>query len=197
MRVGRPTSLPKAVRSNCGKQRFNRIIAKPFIRFDEMVKLIDQNLAVNLFEKTHIFLGREQDMRFFKEIDTLNPDDCYQKLMDPDPAVHLPMAQELMHYQKITADDRLALSHTRALVHYIIHNCFLEPNQVLSHMDQIAHLPAIIIHGDADTVCHPDQARLLHQNWPGSTLWIIKDAGHSADDPAIADALSAAVACLK
>lgn len=51
------------------------------------------------------------------------------------------------------------------------------------------HLPVIIVHGRYDMVCTFDNAWLLHQSWPGSELNIIRDAGHSSQEPGIAGAL--------
>jgi len=56
-------------------------------------------------------------------------------------------------------------------------------------MPRIAHLPGIIVHGRYDAVCPLDNAWALHQAWPGSELQIIRDAGHAASEPGIADAL--------
>ena len=56
-------------------------------------------------------------------------------------------------------------------------------------MDRIAHIPGIIVHGRYDMVCPLDNAHALHQRWPGSELNIIRDAGHAASEPGIADAL--------
>lgn len=77
----------------------------------------------------------------------------------------------------------------RAFVHYAVNKCFLQPNQILSQMERIAHLPSIIVHGTLDSICAPEQAKELHQNWKNSQLWMIEGAGHSAEDPLIAKAL--------
>jgi proline iminopeptidase len=56
-------------------------------------------------------------------------------------------------------------------------------------MHRISHLPAIIIHGRWDAMDLPETAYSLHKNWKNSTLWMIPEGGHSANDPAIAKAL--------
>lgn len=125
------------------------------------------------------------------------PNACYKRLMDSNPEVHMKMARALMRYQvlnsitppsqevldQVLTNDRLLLSFTRALVYYSMNHCFLSPNQVLSNLGNITHLPAILVHGSLDTVCLPHQARLLHQNWPNSRLMIVEGAGHSSRDP--------------
>ena len=82
-----------------------------------------------------------------------------------------------------------ALSIARIECHYFVNQTFLEPDQLLRDMPRIAHLPGIIVHGRYDAVCPLDNAWALHQAWPGSELQIIRDAGHAASEPGIADAL--------
>ncbi|WP_263147069.1 prolyl aminopeptidase [Pseudomonas sp. RIT-PI-AD] len=82
-----------------------------------------------------------------------------------------------------------ALSIARIECHYFVNDAFLEPDQLLRDMPKIAHLPGIIVHGRYDVVCPLDNAWALHQAWPNSELQIIRDAGHVAGEPGIADAL--------
>lgn len=126
----------------------------------------------------------------------------YKRVMDPDPKVHMHIARAFTRFRLISANcipyptyldkllqnDQQVLSLSRAALYYSFHNMFIESDQVLSHMDPISHLPAIIIQGNADRATHPEQALLLNQNWGNSRLWMI-DAGHSAEDPTIAEAL--------
>lgn len=82
-----------------------------------------------------------------------------------------------------------ALSIARIECHYFTHNAFLEPNQLIRDMSKIAHLPGVIVHGRYDVICPLDNAWALHQAWPDSELQIIREAGHSATEPGITDAL--------
>lgn len=82
-----------------------------------------------------------------------------------------------------------ALSIARIECHYFVNDAFLEPNQLLRDIPKIAHLPGIIVHGRYDAICPLDNAWALHQAWPNSELQIIRDAGHSAAEPGITDAL--------
>lgn len=82
-----------------------------------------------------------------------------------------------------------ALSIARIECHYFINNAFLEPDQLLRDMHKIAHLPGIIVHGRYDVICPLDNAWALHQVWPNSELQIIREAGHSAGERGIVDAL--------
>ncbi len=82
-----------------------------------------------------------------------------------------------------------AVSLARIECHYFMNNSFLEPNQILNNTDKIKDLPAIIVQGRYDVVCPMESAWDLHQALPASELDIIPDAGHSAMEPGIIDAL--------
>src|SRR5690606_34226164 len=73
--------------------------------------------------------------------------------------------------------------------HYFIHKAFLEPNQLLRDMPKIAHIPRILVHGRYDMICALDNALALDASWPGGELQIIRDAGHSAAEQDMANAL--------
>ncbi|RMR49059.1 Proline iminopeptidase [Pseudomonas savastanoi pv. glycinea] len=92
------------------------------------------------------------------------------------------------------AEPHRALSIARIECHYFMNKAFLEENQLIRDMPKIAHLPAIIVHGRYDVICPLDNAWELHQNWPGSELQVIREAGHSASESGIADALVRAAA---
>jgi proline iminopeptidase len=82
-----------------------------------------------------------------------------------------------------------ALSLARIEVHYFVNGCFLEHNQILEHASRLTHIPATIVHGRYDMVCPLDNAWELHQALPQANMQVIADAGHSASEPAIIDAL--------
>lgn len=82
-----------------------------------------------------------------------------------------------------------ALSLARIECHYFVNNTFLEPDQILQNMKRISHIPAIIVHGRYDVICPIDSAWALHKVWPQSELHIIANAGHSASEKGIIDAL--------
>lgn len=82
-----------------------------------------------------------------------------------------------------------ALAISRIETHYFINKGFIEENQILRKIDALKNIPAKIIHGRYDMVCPLDNALALHDAWPASELYIIRDAGHSASEPGIVDAL--------
>jgi len=89
-------------------------------------------------------------------------------------------------------DPHQAISLARIETHYFINNAFLKPNQILDNMHRIKNIPGIIVHGRYDMVCPLDNAYALHKAWSNSTLEIIRDAGHSACELSIINALVAA-----
>lgn len=86
-------------------------------------------------------------------------------------------------------ESRRAYALARIECHYFINDSFLTPNQLLDNMPRIAEIPGVIVHGRYDMVCPLDNAWALHRRWPASELQIIRDAGHAASEPGIADAL--------
>jgi proline iminopeptidase len=86
-------------------------------------------------------------------------------------------------------DPHVASTTARIQAHYFRHDCFIEPNQVLQHCEQLSDVPGIIVHGRFDLLCPLDCSWLLQQAWPEAELHIIRDACHANLDPGITDAL--------
>ena len=87
------------------------------------------------------------------------------------------------------ADPYVALSLARIECHYFMHDCFLEPDQLLRDVHRLADVPGVIVQGRYDIVCPMDQAHALHLAWPAADYVVVPDAGHSALEPGIIDAL--------
>lgn len=96
-----------------------------------------------------------------------------------------PSASVVDHF----ADPHTALSLARIECHYFVNNTFLRPGQILEEAHRLADIPGVIVHGRYDMVCPLDNAFALHKAWPQAQLQIIRDAGHSAAEPGIIDAL--------
>lgn len=75
--------------------------------------------------------------------------------------------------------------------HYVRHLGFLSA-PLLDGMASIQHVPGAIVQGRYDVVCPPRTAWDVHRAWPQSRLFLAPTAGHSASEPAIANALVAA-----
>jgi len=87
------------------------------------------------------------------------------------------------------ADPFTAMSLARIECHYFMHDSFLAPNQIVRDASRLHDIPGVIVHGRYDVVCPIDQAWALHQAWPPAEFHIIPDAGHSASEAGIVDAL--------
>lgn len=85
--------------------------------------------------------------------------------------------------------SHFALSMARIECHYFVNKCFLAPNQILERAAGLQRIPGVIVQGRYDVVCPMDQADALHRAWPTARLEVIDDAGHSAGEPGIVDAL--------
>ena len=130
------------------------------------------------------------------------------RLNHPDPSVHMPAARIWCGYEEACArlqprdetgeaDGPSTLALARMEAHYMAHDGFMRPNQLLAEMDRIRHLPAIIVQGRYDMVCPPNSADDLAQAWKGCDLRIIPDAGHSAMEPGTRAGLVDAVERMK
>lgn len=86
-------------------------------------------------------------------------------------------------------EGRRALSLAKIQCHYLMNDCFLEPNQILDNMHAIKDIPSVIVHGRYDMVCTLEASYSLHKKWPGSDLQLVRDAGHASTEPGIVDAL--------
>lgn len=128
----------------------------------------------------------------------------HRRLMHDDPAIHLPAARQWCAYEEACArlvpraaasdmDPPQALALARLECHYMVHHGFLEADQLLAGMARIRHLPAHLVQGRYDVVCPPVTADELARQWPGASIEMVADAGHSAMEPGARRALVAAV----
>lgn len=86
-------------------------------------------------------------------------------------------------------DAHTALSLARIECHYFMHKSFLRENQLLEEAHKLQDIPGVIVQGRYDVICPMESAWELHRAWPGSILQIIPDAGHSASETGIVNAL--------
>ncbi|HET8731829.1 MAG TPA: prolyl aminopeptidase, partial [Moraxellaceae bacterium] len=87
------------------------------------------------------------------------------------------------------SDPHVALALARIEAHYFVNRIFLEEGQLLAQSHRLAGIPGVIVHGRYDMICPLDNAFALHEKWPEAELRIVPDAGHSAAEPGIIDAL--------
>lgn len=126
----------------------------------------------------------------------------YRRLINPDPAVHLPAARAWSVYEGACStllpnpetaaafgEDRLALGLARIEAHYFVHHLIPPERDLVARIGRIRHLPAVIVQGRYDMVCPIRSADELAQAWPEAEYIIIRDAGHSAMEPGIREQL--------
>ncbi|NBC31918.1 MAG: prolyl aminopeptidase [Alphaproteobacteria bacterium] len=126
----------------------------------------------------------------------------YRRLIDEDPAVHMPAARAWSLYEgacstMLPNTDNLAaategthaLGLARIECHYFKNNLFEPETRLLDDINRIRRIPAVIVQGRYDIICPIASADDLHQLWPEATYRIVPDAGHSAMEPGIRAAL--------
>ena len=87
-------------------------------------------------------------------------------------------------------EDAFALAVARIECHYFVNGGFMKrESQLLDEVGRIRHIPAVIVQGRHDVVCPMYTAWDLHRAWPEAELRVVGDAGHSAFEPGITDAL--------
>jgi proline iminopeptidase len=129
----------------------------------------------------------------------------HRRLIDPDPAVHMPAARNWSTYEGACSTllpspetvaafgrDTLALGLARIEAHYFVNGIFMDEGALLRDVDRIRRIPGVIVQGRYDTVCPIRTADELHRAWPEAEYVIVPDAGHSAMEPGIRRALVAA-----
>ena len=65
---------------------------------------------------------------------------------------------------------------------------------LLDQLEQIRHVPTVIVHGRYDVVCPPASAHALARALPHAEVRMVGDSGHSAWEPGTTRALVAACA---
>jgi proline iminopeptidase len=130
----------------------------------------------------------------------------WARLIDPDPAIHLPAARAWSAYEGSCStlmpspdtvvafsEDRMALGLARIEAHYFRNDIFLPENSLLANVDRIRHIPTTIVQGRYDMVCPIVTADDLAAAWPQASYHVVPDAGHSAMEPGIRSQLVAAL----
>ncbi|MDT7781119.1 MAG: proline iminopeptidase [Acidobacteriota bacterium] len=127
----------------------------------------------------------------------------YRRLTSEDEAVRLEAARAWSVWEGSTsklmfdyamiekfADPEFALAFARIECHYFMNNAFFPTeNYLIENVGKIRHIPSVIVQGRYDVVCPIRSAWELHRAWPEADFRVIPDAGHSATEPGIIDAL--------
>ena len=87
-------------------------------------------------------------------------------------------------------NDAFALAFGRIECHYFVNRGFFESDdQLLAGAGKLRGLPCVIIQGRYDVVTPVETAWALRKAWPEAYFEIVPDAGHTATEPGITDAL--------
>jgi proline iminopeptidase len=127
----------------------------------------------------------------------------HKRLLSSDPEVALAAAKAWSVWEGSTsclypdhelmrkmAGDSFALAFARIECHYFVNKGFFErEDQLLANASRLRNIPGVIVQGRYDVVCPAKSAWDLSQAWPEADLTIVPDAGHSAMEPGILDAL--------
>lgn len=130
------------------------------------------------------------------------------RLCDPSPGVHVPAAHRWFAYERALSEMAPKTSALPAHIdeggrlpptplieaHYIRHNFFLEPGQILRDARRLAGIPGRIVQGRYDLLCPPKNAHALAAVWPDARLDILDTAGHAMTEPGIMEAMRTAIA---
>ncbi|HVX76949.1 MAG TPA: prolyl aminopeptidase [Bradyrhizobium sp.] len=139
------------------------------------------------------------------------PLDAYwQRILDPDPAIHGPAARAWNDTERILSEHapsrvRLDLNAIRSAsgalpasafmeAHYFKHDCFMQPNQLMNEAGRLAGIPGIIVQGRYDLLCPPATSHTLHAAWPQSEIRMVEGAGHMLYDPGVRNAVMKGIA---
>lgn len=84
------------------------------------------------------------------------------------------------------ASDSEALVLATIECHYFVNRGFLRAeSQLLDGIDNIRHIPAVIVQGRQDAITPAKSAWDLHRAWPEADLRIVDGAGHASSEPGI------------
>lgn len=125
----------------------------------------------------------------------------YQRLHFSNPAIRREAALAFMCWEmhcsllnpdaawiRESVESRIGVSWALLETHYFQHHCFLPSEMhLLTNIDRLRSIPAVIGQGCYDMVCPPSTAYQLHKAWPEAIFDVVPDAGHTSLDPSTCD----------
>ena len=99
------------------------------------------------------------------------------------------MSCSTIEYKHREMVGETALAMAKIELHYFMNNCFLDTNEILNSIKKLHNIPVFIIQGRHDIICPPHSAYKLNNELPSSKLTIVENAGHSAFESGIKNAL--------
>jgi proline iminopeptidase len=127
----------------------------------------------------------------------------HRRLTGPDKAAQIACARAWSQWEGATisllpdpkrvaefGSDHFALAFARIESHYFVNGGFFrQDGQLIADAHKLAGIPGVIIQGRYDVVTPPVTAWDLHKAWPEAEFIMVADAGHTATEPGITDAL--------
>lgn len=127
----------------------------------------------------------------------------YRRLTDTDRSIQMEAARAWSIWEASTSklipdknlvdrfgEESFAIAFARIECHYFMNGGFFEtPDQLLANAHKLKSIPGVIVQGRYDVVCPMKTAWDLHKTWPEAEFIVVDDAGHSATEPGIVDAL--------
>ena len=128
-----------------------------------------------------------------------------RRLIDPDPAVHVPAAIAWSTWEGATTTLHLdpdhvgemevpvrAVAFARIENHFFSHGGWFSENQLIDEVERIRDIPTVIVQGRYDMCTPMMTAWDIHKAFPEAEFIVVPDAGHAATEPGIRRALRAA-----
>lgn len=127
----------------------------------------------------------------------------YRRILDPDPAVHLPAAFAWHDTERVLSEltppatrlgpptDRPRPNSPFLEAHYFSHGCFLP--DLLQNAPALAGIPGLVVQGQYDLLCPPATSFDLVQRWPDARIVVAPASGHSLSHPAVHAAVKAGI----
>ena len=126
-----------------------------------------------------------------------------RRLFDPDLLIHTPAAVAWTVWETSTVrlfpdkaaiaaawrDERAAIAFARIENHYFSHGGWFDEGQLLRDAPKLREIPTVIVQGRYDACTPMRTAWQLNQALPEAQFVLVPDAGHSAKEPGIIDAL--------
>ncbi len=129
----------------------------------------------------------------------------YRRILDPDPAVHMPAALGWHDTERVLSEIAPAVTRLAAGVngprpnspfveaHYFSHGCFLA-TALMDSAARLRGIPGVIVQGPYDLLCPPATSHALAERWGTVRVVVAPVSGHSLSHPEVFAAVKAAIA---
>jgi len=129
----------------------------------------------------------------------------YRRILDPDPAVHMPAALAWHDTERVLSEvaptqTRLTSAPNRSRpnspfveAHYFQNGCFLHSMGLLANAHRLKGIPGIMVQGRYDLLCPPATSFALARVWPQAEIVMAEVSGHSLQHPAVHQHVKAAI----